>query len=141
MFPDKPATHTRMIDVGGMKVDMTMTAAQVDGITFAVGSAQAPDAAQAQAALGAMQTALIRNIGATVKSQKTSASAKAGAGASTASATIDVDALGTQKGIPMRLIAHFESRNKHFYQVIIMGPEKSISKENVEMFMSTFKLQ
>ncbi len=139
MFPDKPATHTRNIDVGGLKVDMTMTAAEIDGVTFAVGSAQAPDAARAQAALAAMQSALVRNIGATIKSEK--ASAKAGGAPGSQSAAIDVDALGTQKGVPIRLVAHFESRDKQFYQVIIMGPEKNISKENIEMFMSTFKLQ
>ena len=27
MFPAKPATHTRSVDLGGIRVDMTMTAA------------------------------------------------------------------------------------------------------------------
>jgi len=129
MFPDKPSVHTREIDIDGMKVSMTMTAAQVEGTTFAVGSAQAPDAAQARAALAGMKTALVKNIGATVRSEKA-----AGNG-------IDIDAVGMQKGTPMRLVAHFEARDKRFYQVIIMGPEKTITKENVEMFMSSFKLQ
>lgn len=129
MFPDKPSVHTREIDIDGMKVSMTMTAAQVEGTTFAVGSAQAPDAAQARAALAGMKTALVKNIGATVRSEKT-----AGNG-------IDIDAVGMQKGTPMRLVARFEARDKRFYQVIIMGPEKTITKENVEMFMSSFKLQ
>ncbi len=141
LFPDKPATHTRNIDVNGLKVDMTMTAAQVDGVTFAVGSAVAPDPAKAEAALAAMKTALVRNIGATIKSEKTSAAATAADGKSHHSARIDVDASGVQKGVPVRLVGHFESRDKHFYQVIVIGPEKNISKENVEMFMSSFKLQ
>ena len=75
MFPDKPAVHKRSIDIGGMKVEMTMTAVDVDGTMFAVGSAEAPDAAKAQAALGAMKTALVRNIGATVTKEKSSAAA------------------------------------------------------------------
>ncbi len=133
MFPDKPATHTRTIDLDGMKVEMTMTAAQVDSTTFAVGAAQAPDAGKAEAALAAMKAALVKNIGATIKSEK---SAKAANGAS-----IDIDAVGMQKGTPMRLVAHFESRNTRFYQVIVMGKEKDLSKENVEQFMSSFKLQ
>lgn len=141
MFPDKPSVHTRNIDVGGLKVDMTMTAAQVKGVTFAVGSAQAPDAAQAQAALAAMQTALMRNIGATVKSEKSSTAAAVAGAATSTMVTREVDASGVQKGVPIRLVGRFESRGKHFYQVIIMGPEKEISKENVEMFMSSFKLQ
>ncbi len=56
LFPAKPATHTRGIDLGGIKVDMTMTAAEVEGTTFAVGTAVAPDAALAQATLPAMRS-------------------------------------------------------------------------------------
>ncbi len=133
MFPDKPATHTRTIDLDGMKVEMTMTATQIDSTTFAVGAAQAPDAAKAEAALAAMKLALVKNIGATIRSEK---SAKTANGAS-----IDVDAVGMRKATPMRLVAHFESRNSQFYQVIVMGEEKDLSKENVEQFMSSFKLQ
>lgn len=141
MFPDKPSSHTRSIDLDGMKVDMTMTAAQVDGTTFAVGSAEAPDPAKAEAALPAMKTALVKNIGATIKSEKVAKASASTTAGSARSAAIDVEASGVRNGVPMRLIGHFESRDKRFYQVIIMGPEKDISKENVEMFMSSFKLQ
>ena len=141
MFPDKPSTHTRSIDLDGMKVDMTMTAAQVDGSTFAVGTAEAPDADKAEAALVAMKTALVNNIGATVKSEKAGKASSASGTSVARSAAIDIDALGMQNGVPMRLVGHFESRNKRFYQVIVMGKEKNLSKENVEMFMSSFKLQ
>lgn len=141
MFPDKPATHTRSVDLNGMKVDMTMTAAQVDGATFAVGTAEAPDADQAEAALASMKTALVKNIGATIKSEKVAKASSAAGAARARSAAIDIEASGVRNGVPMRLIGHFESRDKRFYQVIIMGPEKDMSKENVEMFMSSFKLQ
>ena len=141
MFPDKPATHTRSVDLDGMKVAMTMTAAQIDGTMFAIGTAEAPDAAKAEAALAAMKTALVKNIGATIKTEKVG-KASSSAGAATAqSAAIDIDATGMQKGSPMRLVGHFESRNKRFYQVIVMGKESEMSKENIDMFMSSFKLQ
>ena len=39
LFPAKPTTFTRPVDVDGMRVQMTMTAAEVDGATFAVGTA------------------------------------------------------------------------------------------------------
>ena len=42
---------------------MTMAAADIDGTMFAVGSAQFTDAGQAQQALQAMKTAMVRNIG------------------------------------------------------------------------------
>lgn len=141
MFPDKPATHTRSINLDGMSVNMTMTAAQVDGTMYAVGSAEAPDADKAEAALAAMKTALVRNIGATIKSEKVGKASAAAGSRSERSAAIDVEATGVQNGVPMRLVGHFESRNKRFYQVIVMGKAKDISQDQVEMFMSSFKLQ
>jgi len=140
MFPSKPATHTRAVDLNGMKVDMTMTAAEVDGTMFAVGSAQAPDAASAQAALDAMKTALVRNIGATITKEK-SASATAIDGDKASQRTaIDIEATGARNGIPIRLIGHFEARNTRLYQVVVMGKDKDIAPEQTEQFMSSFKL-
>jgi hypothetical protein len=140
MFPDKPSVHKRTIDIGGMKVEMTMTAVDVDGTTFAVGSAEAPDAAKATEALGAMKTALVRNIGATVTKEKVHASAVAGGANSTQSATIDIEATGVQNGKPMKLVGHFEARNKRFYQVIVMGKAKALPPEQTDQFISSFKL-
>lgn len=140
MFPDKPTIHKRSIDIGGMPVEMTMTAVDVDGTTFAVGSAEAPDAAKAQAALGAMKTALVNNIGATITREKSSAVAAASGATSTQGASIDIEATGVRNGTPMKLIGHFESRNKRFYQVIVMGKEKALSPEQTDQFISSFKL-
>lgn len=131
-FPAKPSTFTRNINLDGMQVAMTMTAAEVDGATFAVGAAEAPDAARAQAALEAMQVALVRNIGATVTSQKATASED--------HATRDIDASGTSQGVPMRLVGHFESRGKRFYQVIVLGKTQALPAEQVEQFLTSFKL-
>ncbi|CUI07258.1 hypothetical protein [Massilia antarctica] len=141
LFPDKPATHSREVDLDGMKVKMTMTAARIDGTMFAVGSGEAPDPDKAEAAVAAMKTALVRNIGATIKSEKTGKSSAAAGSATARASAIDIDASGVQKGVPMRLVGHFESRNKRFYQVIVMGKEKDIAQEQVDMFMSSFKLQ
>ena len=132
MFPAKPATFTRTIDLDGMQVAMTMTAAEVDGATFAVGAAEAPDAARAQAALEAMQVALVRNIGATVTSQKATADSDR--------ATRDVDASGSRNGATMHLVGHFEARGKRFYQVIAIGKADALPAEQVEQFLTSFKL-
>jgi hypothetical protein len=140
MFPDKPATHTRSIDLDGMKVNMTMTAVDIDGTMYAVGSAEAPDTAKAQAALGAMKTALVRNLGATITKEKSSATSSASGAGSVQRASIDIEATGVRDGTPMKLIGHFEARNKRFYQVIVMGKEKAVMPEQTEQFMSSFKL-
>ncbi|MES2760487.1 MAG: hypothetical protein V4693_24200 [Pseudomonadota bacterium] len=140
MFPEKPDVHKRKIDINGLPVEMTMTAVDIDGTTFAVGSAEAPDAAKAQAALDAMKTALVRNIGAKVTKEKASAAATAGPAGSTQRATIDIEATGVRNGAPMKLVGHFEARDKRFYQVIVMGKEKAMGPEQVDQFISSFKL-
>ncbi len=60
--------------------------------------------------------------------------------ASKQSSALNIEASGSQNGAAMRLIGHFESRDKRFYQVIVMGKEKNIVPEQVEMFMTSFKL-
>ena len=132
MFPAKPVTHTRAIDLNGMQVEMTMTAAEVEGAMFAVGTGVAPDAAQAQAAVAAMRTALVRNIGAKVEREST-----AGTGTNTA---VDIDAIGSANGQPMKLRGHFEARGTRFYQVIVMGKASAMSAERTDQFISSFTL-
>jgi hypothetical protein len=132
MFPAKPATHTRSVDLDGMQVEMTMTAAEVEGVMFAVGSGVAPDAAQAQAAVAAMRTALVRNIGAKVERES-----EAAAGSD---AAVDIDAVGTANGQPMKLRGHFEAHGKRFYQVIVMGRANAVTSEHSDQFISSFKL-
>lgn len=139
-FPAKPASVTRDIELDGMRVAMTMTAAEVDGATFAVGAAQAQDPARAQAALEAMQLALLRNIGASAQ-QGAAASAAAASGDGETRTALEVDATGRANGAPMRLVGHFEARGKRFYQVIVMGRPDALPPEQLEQFFTSFKLQ
>lgn len=136
MFPAKPATHTRNVDLNGLQVEMTMTAAEVEGTMFAVGTGVAPDAARAQAALAEMKTAMLRNVGATVQRE----SARASGTGDTAAASIDIDAVGNRNGQPARLRGHFESRGKRFYQVIVLGRAQGAQAEQVDQFVSSFTL-
>ncbi len=140
LLPAKPSTFARPIDLDGVPVTMTMTAAKVDDTVFAVGSATLPDAAKAQAALIAMKTALVKNINGTVKVEKTTAAASNAQGTPGLSASIDVEAVGaTPGGKPEVLFGHFVSKDKEIYQVIVIGPEKGVSRENAETFISSFK--
>ena len=126
LFPAKPATFTRAVDLDGLRVEMTMTAAEVDGATFAVGAATAPDAARARAALPAMRQALLRNIGA------------GGDAAPAPQDDLRVEATGAANGKPMRLHGRFEARGERFYQVIVLGPADAAPPEQVEQFLSSF---
>lgn len=132
LFPAKPASQTRAIKLGELDVNMTMTAAEVDGVVFAVGSAQLADAARAPAALEAMKTALVNNIAATVT--------KSAASASGAQTVLDVEAKGNRNGESMLLIGRFIAKDKRVYQVIVMGREKNIVRDTVETWFSSFKL-
>lgn len=131
LMPGKPATHTRDVQLGDITVAMTMTATEVDGVVFAVGSAPLADAAQAPAALQSMQTALVRNIGAAVTSQ---AAAADGAGST-------VEAKGMRNGQPTLLIGRFIARERRVYQVVVIGPERHVNREQVVTFLDSFKLQ
>lgn len=133
LFPAKPATHTRGIDLGGIKVDMTMTAAEVEGSTFAVGTAVAPDAALAQATLPAMRRALLRNIGAGEAAEKN--------GAAPGGAPLEVDAVGKRNGRPVRLVGRFVAKGTRVYQVIVVGTPGAMPPEHTEQFLSSFKPQ
>jgi hypothetical protein len=128
LFPGKPASHTREVNLDGLAVKMTMAASDIEGTMFAVGSAELADAEQAPAAVQAMKTAMLRNIGAAQPVETT----KDGA--------FEVIAHGMNRGVPMLMHGRFLARGKRVYQLIVIGPEKDFRKENVETFMSSFKL-
>lgn len=135
-FPDKPATASRAIDLDGVKTSMTMTAAEVDDILFAVGEAQAGDTAAAGASLAAMQTALVRNIDGTVTRRAEASSSANGA----TRISRDVDVKGSRNGKPVRMVAHFEARGSSLYQVVVVGPASALTPEQTEQFIGSFKV-
>jgi len=133
LLPAKPASFSRQIDLSGMPVTMTMTAAEVDGVTFAVGSAELADAGQAAKALESMRTALINNIGGTPREDKIPGQV------AHAGRVLDVVAAGVARGQPLRLMARLVAKDKLIYQVLILGGEKAITPENAETFFTSFK--
>ena len=136
LFPGKPGTQSRGVNLDGLEVNMAMAAAEVDGVTFAVGSAVLADANAAPKALAAMKTAMVKNIAGTITSDQV-------AGASSANGQqliLAVQAKGSQHGEPVLLIGRFIAKDKRIYQVVVIGREKHITQESVETFMSSFKL-
>lgn len=129
LFPGKPATQTRDIHLGELPVRMTMTATEIDGVVFAVGSAQLADAAQAPAAIEAMKNAMVTNIQATITSSKPAAGG-----------ALEIDAAGTQNGRPMRLTGRFIARDKRVYQVVVIGAADHMAPDVVDTYLSSFKL-
>ena len=132
LLPAKPSTFARPVNLGGIQARMTMTAAEIDKVTFAVGTAELPDAAQAQAALLVMKSTLVKNIGGVIRHEKSQLGRS--------DSSIDFDAAGGT-GETKALHAHLVARERRLYQIIVVGPEKSIRPEAVDTFLTSFKLE
>lgn len=140
LLPAKPSTHTRSVNLGGIQANMTMTAAEVGDVTFAVGTAELPDAAQAQAALLVMKDTLVKNIGGVVRHEKSTLGSQA--------STIEL-AAGPAAGAPAaarnarasELHARFLARERRVYQVIVVGAAKSIPQDAIDTFLTSFKVE
>ncbi|MBW3511822.1 hypothetical protein KO539_23065 [Janthinobacterium sp. NKUCC06_STL] len=140
LFPGKPAVLTREIDLDGKKVSLTMTASEVDGNTFAIGSGVLDSAEQAQAALPAMQTALLKNINGTVRSEKSASAASSTTAGTHQRSSLSVEATGTQQGKPVLLVGRFVAQDKRIFQIIILGEESKLSRDTIDTFMDSVKL-
>ncbi|HEY8024886.1 MAG TPA: hypothetical protein VIF60_10000 [Burkholderiaceae bacterium] len=128
LLPAKPASMTRPINLNGQKVDMTMTAAEVDGVSFAVGAVQFADPVQAHDAVRLMQTAMIKNINGTAKPL----------GGSNDGGDIEASGAPAAGGPKFLLIGHFAAVGNGAYQVIVLGPEKEVSREQAATFLTSF---
>jgi hypothetical protein len=133
LLPAKAAHYSRQVNLRGAQVSMHMTAAQTDGVTFAVATADLGDAAAASMALEAMREALLANIGASTSSQpqlpgKTDGNTR----------TLDLDAHGRANGRAQRLLVRLLARQHRVYQVMMLGEDKSFTNDNIETFFASF---
>ncbi len=129
MLPGKAATYTRAVNLDGQEVKMTMSAAEVEGTMFAVGTAELPDAAKAAQAVQAMKLAMVRNIGGTITKE------------STRDGAFEVEARGAApNGAPLAMHGRFLAKDKRVYQVVILGNQKHFDADTVDTFLSSFKL-
>jgi hypothetical protein len=130
LFPAKTASHTQQVNLDGIRTDMAMTAAEVNGVMFAIGSASLPSAALVQPALAAMKTAMVKNIGGTITSDR------AVAGPLPLS---EVVADGSRNGRPLRLTARFGARGQRVYQVVVIGAPQDVPADALTTFFDSFK--
>jgi len=133
LLPAKPSSFDRTVNLDGLQVPMTMTAAEADGVNFAVATAVIEDETQRAKALIAMQTAMIRNIEGEIVEQKTVA-VKGGATA------IELHATGKagQARVPLALFARFVTHETRVFQVIALGPKEKLGAEIADIFLSSF---
>jgi hypothetical protein len=130
LFPAKPASHTQEVNLDGIHAKMSMTAAEVNGAMFAIGSAQLSASELVQPALTAMKTAMVRNIGGSITSDKIVPGPVP---------YNDVIADGSRNGQALRLTARFGAHNQRVYQVVIIGAPRKIPADAVDTFIASFK--
>ncbi|HEY8605710.1 MAG TPA: hypothetical protein VIM12_01190 [Noviherbaspirillum sp.] len=135
MLPSKPASHTRAVVLDGTEVQMTMTGAEADDVSFTVATAELPDAAQAQKTLQVMKSAMVRNIGGSVKQEKPVQVAGTAAGGTEVTAVGAPDASGRAR----MLAARFFVLDRRVFQLVVLGPEGTVPQEALDTFFASFK--
>lgn len=135
LFPGKPSTMARPVNLNGLTVSMSMTAAETNDVTFAVGSAVVPDPAQQQAALLAMQVAMVRNIGGEIRRQQ---AVKLVGGI----AATEIEAIGHGRNAAetVLMVARFAISGERVYQAVAVGPQKNLPQEALDTFFGSLAL-
>jgi hypothetical protein len=136
LLPAKPDTFARAVDLNGLAVEMSMTAAEVDGVSYAVASARVPDARQRTAALAAMQEAMLRNIGA---SQPQERAVVLEGGAPALEVTARGHAGASKRAVMMH--ARFAQHGERVFQAVALGPADALTPEAAETFLESFTLR
>ena len=90
LLPAKPASQTRQIMLSGTAVAMTMTSAEVDHVTYAIGSVVTADPVAAKKTMLAMKSALVGHVDGAVVKERAVESGDV--------SQIDLDATGSPKG-------------------------------------------
>jgi hypothetical protein len=132
LLPAKPSSHSRTVDLDGLHVTMTMTAAETDDVNFAVASIKVDDESQRHAALLAMQKAMLQNIHGEIAQQKVIA-LKDG------TTMTEIHAVGkTSAGRSLSLFARFGEHGQDIFQVVALGPSDKLTSEIADTFLSSF---
>lgn len=139
-LPAKPTSVTRQIDLNGIPAAMTMVAVEIDNVTFAVGSAELGDATQAQVSAAAMKIALINNISGKIRQEKVLTMPQSTQATGTVAVTEIVATGPAANGQTRILFARFLAKDKRVYQVLVTGPEQAITRDLVDTFFLSFKL-
>lgn len=130
-LPAKPASFTREMTLNGVALKMQMTAADVDGVSFAVGSAKVSDASKIPGVLDAMQQGMLNNIHGLPEKENTQLSNLPGK---------NLIAYGKlANGQSVKFVGRFLAQGAWVYQLVIIGKEKSLTPEVVDTFMTSFK--
>lgn len=134
-FPDKPVTATREIALAGHTVPLTLQAAVVNDIYFAVGTVPLTNewADKAQDLQLALAEALSRNVNVTFERPKSLVWQGKPA--------LESDVIGKiPDGKKIRAVGRFLQYNGHVIEVLVMGPEGEVTELELTQFIGGFSL-
>lgn len=125
-FPAKPIQHSKQIQLGDIKITMNMIAAEVNSVKFAIGYVKT-DEQNRQKILQLMQDGMIKNIKGNLSESKIKNT---------------LFAIGSlQNGKKTHLYAKFTTKKEWAIQAVVIGDEKQLTADNLEMFFDSLKLQ
>jgi hypothetical protein len=133
LLPAKPAEFTRTIMLGDIQVDMTMTAAQVDQVQFAIGTFLLPNALPAPRALHLMAEGLRHNINGQAQPPLLTQALPANTIAN------DITYTGTYQGKTAHLFARLIAYNNRIYQILVLSTDGAIDEEQADILVASFK--
>jgi hypothetical protein len=143
MLPARPARMSRSIHLESMKLEMTMAGAQVRDVAYTVGSVALPDPGEPtlSRALGAMRSAMVRNIGGAERGARPVKVALVDAGGGSAGTVdaVEVEALGRMREREATLIARFVGVPGLALQAVVLGP--AVERELAQVFLESLKLR
>ena len=132
LLPAKPVTFTRTITVSRVQLPMTMTAAEVDNTTFAVGVLTLPASQQADTVVAQMGQALAQNLAGQAHSALFARVPAQG------NRVTDMTVTGTNQNKPAHLMARFVVVNRHVFQLVVLATGSTLDTEQAETLLTSF---
>jgi hypothetical protein len=135
LFPAKPESATRQVKLGAVSYALTLTGARVDQAQFAAGHLVVPEGRSAQVVAAEWAAAMQANL------RGAAAGAPKAVQVAGADGAIEVSARGTVEGSSGQLLARFAWRGSDVFCAIALGPDRSLSAEAAEQFVTSLKLR
>ncbi len=148
LYPGKPSSASRPVDIGGKRMPMTMDAARVDDTLFAVGMVElgVDDPAVRRAALESMQAGLFANLSsqgaAAPQVRELTVQSAATPPVTLPAVEIRISGVSAQDGTPRRLTARLMAHGARAYQVVVLEAGKTQQdpafQEQIDQFLDGF---
>lgn len=156
LFPDKPQTQTRTMNLDGRSLDMTMTIARVNEVSFVVGHVTEKNGEQDTSKLREakpglreiLRDAMLRNIQGVKQSEQAALISRTTQGVTPLPA-LAVEAYGQVSGKAVHLSARFAGygtdTKQEAIQMLVLGPQDLMSRpagqQAVETFFTSLKVE